>query len=216
MKTIKIGRNPDNDIEVNDDSNIVSRYHAVLKVYDNGSITICDISTNGTYINGVKASKNIDTPVNHGDDILFGKNNRLDWSLVEIPAIAKKADATEYNNNNNYNYNKEVYTQPQEMFEKPFSFEGRIRRLEYGISNIIYAAIAIFLNYKVDNDYNLRWIYIAYIPMMWFLLAQNTKRCHELGNSGWYQLIPFYGLWLLFADGNKGSNQYGNNPKGIY
>lgn len=100
------------------------------------------------------------------------------------------------------------------MFSEPFSFDGRIRRLEYGISNIIYAAIALFINYKVEDDYSMRWIYIAYLPLLWFLLAQGAKRYHDLGNSGWYQLIPLYGFWLLFAEGNLGNNEYGRSPKG--
>ena len=50
MKTYKIGRNPDNDIVIQDDTRLVSRYHAVLKVQDNGTMTICDTSTNGTFL----------------------------------------------------------------------------------------------------------------------------------------------------------------------
>jgi uncharacterized membrane protein YhaH (DUF805 family) len=56
---------------------------------------------------------------------------------------------------------------------------------------------------------------IAYIPMLWFLWAQGAKRCHDRGNSGFYQIIPFYGFWMLFADSEKGVNEYGPNPKGI-
>ena len=46
------------------------------------------------------------------------------------------------------------------------------------------------------------------------MIAQNTKRCHDRGNSGWFQLIPFYGLVLLFGDSDKGDNAYGNSPLG--
>lgn len=56
---------------------------------------------------------------------------------------------------------------------------------------------------------------IALIPAYWFAFAQGAKRCHDRDNSGWFQLIPFFGLWMLFADGFHGPNQYGNNPKGI-
>jgi uncharacterized membrane protein YhaH (DUF805 family) len=49
--------------------------------------------------------------------------------------------------------------------------------------------------------------------MLWFLWAQGAKRCHDIGNSGWYQIIPFYVFWMLFANGQKETNQYGINPK---
>jgi len=56
-------------------------------------------------------------------------------------------------------------------------------------------------------------LYILLIPGYWFIWAQGSKRCHDRGNSGWYQLIPFYGLWMAFADGEPGENEYGTNPK---
>lgn len=56
---------------------------------------------------------------------------------------------------------------------------------------------------------------IAYIPLLWFYIAQGAKRCHDRENSGWYQIIPFYQLWMIFGDGQIGSNQYGDNPKGL-
>jgi len=55
---------------------------------------------------------------------------------------------------------------------------------------------------------------LAYIPMLWFLWAQGAKRCHDIGHSGWYQIIPFYMLWMIFAKGEEGiQNKYGVNPK---
>tara|TARA_R100000306_G_scaffold62450_2_gene70356 strand:- start:5772 stop:6269 length:498 start_codon:yes stop_codon:yes gene_type:complete len=100
------------------------------------------------------------------------------------------------------------------MFKNPFSFEGRIRRTEYGISIIIYAVIAVIINLMLESSGNDgAFLLIAYIPLLWFLWAQGAKRCHDVGNSGWWQLIPFYGLWLLFQDGDYGINNYGENPK---
>lgn len=211
MKVFTIGRSSDNDIVIEDDSLLVSRYHATLKVYDNATITICDNSTNGTYVNGAKVTKGLETAVRRGDTVLLGGNIPLNWSLMDIP-ITSLAGNT--NINRHLANDKQEYHNPQEMFRNVFSLEGRIRRLEYGISNIIYGIIAFILEQIVNNNYSLTWVYLAFIPLMWFIIAQNAKRCHDVGRSGWYQLIPFYGIYLLFAAGENGINQYGQNPKG--
>ena len=49
--------------------------------------------------------------------------------------------------------------------------------------------------------------------MLWFYIAQGAKRCHDRGNSGWYQIIPFYSLWMLFGNSDVGENEYGPRPK---
>jgi|SRR6185312_4060979 len=102
------------------------------------------------------------------------------------------------------------------MFKNPFSFNGRIRRLEYGLSYLIYIIVAMVASFTMDEfKIDSVFIILIFIPLVWLLLAQGSKRCHDMGNSGWYQLIPFYGFWMLFADGYPGSNEYGPNPKGI-
>lgn len=115
------------------------------------------------------------------------------------------------------------------MFKQPFSFEGRIRRTEFGLSLIIltiYSLIAQFIagamllnsrsSYDDSASGGIMLVYlIIMIPGFWFGWAQGAKRCHDLGNSGWFQLIPFYSLWMLFADGQTYPNEYGDNPKGL-
>ena len=96
MKTYKIGRNQDNDIVIDDSTRMVSRYHAILKVYENGKITICDISTNGTYINSKKITSNIEIQVSEIDTINFAKQTKLDWNKVQIPKI-ENSGSTKYN-----------------------------------------------------------------------------------------------------------------------
>lgn len=106
------------------------------------------------------------------------------------------------------------------LFKQPFSFKGRIRRLEYGISCILCYVYTWIISLIIWGSFNgelydgaILICLLLQIPSEWFILAQATKRCHDRGNSGWWQFIPFYGLWLLFADGEKCSNEYGNNPK---
>lgn len=104
-------------------------------------------------------------------------------------------------------------TPKKAMFSSSFSFDGRIRRTEYGISLIIYAIVVTFVNAILESG-ELPIIWLAYIPMFWFIYAQGAKRCHDVGNNGWWQIIPFYHFWLLFQDGKPGINEYGHNPKG--
>ena len=100
------------------------------------------------------------------------------------------------------------------MFSMPFSFKGRIRRMEYGISFIIYVILTAIVNVTLESSPDAAILILAYIPLLWFLWAQGAKRCHDLGNSGWFQIIPFYVFWLIFANGDKMINRYGANPKG--
>lgn len=102
------------------------------------------------------------------------------------------------------------------MFKNPFSFEGRIRRTEYGLSIIIMYAYAFIVGLFIGiSGREEGIIYLLLLPAYYFLLAQGAKRCHDKGNSGWFQIIPFYSLWMLFADSDNGVNEYGPNPKGI-
>lgn len=101
------------------------------------------------------------------------------------------------------------------MFKNPFSFDGRIRRSEYGLSLAIYLFGAFVVGFIIGlTGMPSGLMYLFLIPLYWFMIAQGAKRCHDLGNNGWWQIIPLYGFWLLFADGEKIENKYGVNPKG--
>lgn len=105
------------------------------------------------------------------------------------------------------------------MFKNIFSFDGRIRRLEYGLTYLAYIIITNSLELLIDSNFSPDTAIIIYliilIPILWIMLAQGAKRCHDRGNSGWYQIIPFYVFWMIFADGEPGPNEYGDNPKDI-
>lgn len=103
------------------------------------------------------------------------------------------------------------------MFKRIFSFKGRIRRTEYGLSYIIFLIwYLIFMSVTEMNDVTpvlALLIILTIVPAYWFLWAQGAKRCHDRGNSGWYQIIPFYFLIMLFGGSEDGINDYGTNPK---
>ena len=103
------------------------------------------------------------------------------------------------------------------MFKRIFSFKGRIRRTEYGLSYIVFIIwYFIFIGITEMNDVNpllALFIILTIVPAYWFLWAQGAKRCHDRGNSGWYQIIPFYFFVMLFGGSEEGVNDYGTNPK---
>ena len=116
------------------------------------------------------------------------------------------------------------------MFKSPFSFNGRIRRTEFTLTFIIYSMVLTVMvltlipgfleegpQYRKSSQMEFQPVlfFIILIPLIIFVWAQGAKRAHDLGKSGWYMFIPFYVLWLLFADSQPGRNEYGYNPKGI-
>jgi uncharacterized membrane protein YhaH (DUF805 family) len=57
---------------------------------------------------------------------------------------------------------------------------------------------------------------IAVCMLIYLGFAVTVRRCHDLGRSGWLTLLGFvplvnlaFGLYLLFAKGQSGSNAYG-------
>lgn len=107
----------------------------------------------------------------------------------------------------------------KKFFQSVFSFKGRIRRMEFGLSILIvymfYSLLLTALPFIVANSLPSWFFLLMLSPGYLFWFSQNAKRCHDLGKSGWWQIIPFYSLLLLFFDGEKGGNKYGSNPKGI-
>jgi uncharacterized membrane protein YhaH (DUF805 family) len=44
-------------------------------------------------------------------------------------------------------------------------------------------------------------------------IAIGVRRMHDVGKSGWFLLIPIYNFILAVSEGEKGENQYGQDPK---
>jgi uncharacterized membrane protein YhaH (DUF805 family) len=95
-----------------------------------------------------------------------------------------------------------------------FSAEGRIRRTAYWERVIVVNAITILAQFMAKAYPSTAILYfIIIIVFSIFLIIQGIKRMHDVGKSGWYMLIPIYGLILLFTDSTPDKNEYGENPK---
>ena len=103
------------------------------------------------------------------------------------------------------------------MFKRPFSFKGRIRRTELWLSIFLSnLALSILISLTSTRNENIMGIFILFFEIFhfWFALAQLVKRSHDIGNSGWLVIFPIYNPFvLLFMEGNKGANRYGEDPK---
>ncbi len=106
-----------------------------------------------------------------------------------------------------------IEDEPPAMFSNSLLFTGRIRRLEYCLSIIIYYVLYVFGAWASVTLNSVFLFWIIFGLSLYFLSAQGCKRCHDIDYSGWWQLIPFFGFLLMFIDGNPEENGYGIPPK---
>ena len=98
---------------------------------------------------------------------------------------------------------------------RPFSFKGRIGRLQLILSYVVgfVAWFASFLLFDIEHSDGNGGVILLFLActvvFFWFLYAQCAKRCHDLGKSGAWMFVPFWNVLLFFAEGEKQNNQYG-------
>lgn len=117
------------------------------------------------------------------------------------------------------------------MFKHPFSFIGRIRRLEYALSLLICWTLVVCCLSWMEN---IRHVIISEVifkllliiscilgfVFLWFFVAQSVKRLHDTDHSGLFAFCYLIGgfnffliLYLIFKDGDIYENEYGPDPK---
>lgn len=99
---------------------------------------------------------------------------------------------------------------------KYFTFNGRTTRAEFWyfvFYNLVIYLFLIFIQLILGiEDFSL--ISIYYLFMLIPGLTINVRRLHDAGYSGWFLLVPILCFVLLFFDGTKGENAYGQDPQG--
>lgn len=102
---------------------------------------------------------------------------------------------------------------------RPFSFKGRIGRLQLILSYVVgfvvwFASFLLFDIEHSDGNGGVILLFLACtVAFFWFLYAQCAKRCHDLGKSGAWMFVPFWNILLFFAAGEKKENQYGQGTE---
>lgn len=108
------------------------------------------------------------------------------------------------------------------VFSKYADFNGRARRAEYWyfvlFINLALIGLQMLTVMLVQSAPTLAMILgllylVGCLAMIIPSLAVAVRRMHDVGKSGWYLLIPIYSFILAVTEGEKGSNQYGPDPK---
>ena len=87
------------------------------------------------------------------------------------------------------------------MFENPFSFEGRIRRTEYGLSVLIVACIAAFISVLMELAKEMGVVFV----ILYILFAEGDIGANKYGED------PKGGLRNVPSQPQNGFNQWQNN-----
>ena len=111
------------------------------------------------------------------------------------------------------------------MLKKIFSFKGKIGRWEFFLTNLFIGIVNYPLTYTPlageENNIDsisivtLLCISILSVLSLWIYFAQGAKRCHDMGLNGFWQLIPFFPVAMIFIKGEDKDNKYGSVPTKI-
>jgi uncharacterized membrane protein YhaH (DUF805 family) len=103
-----------------------------------------------------------------------------------------------------------------DAMKKYIVFSGRARRAEFfGFIVCAYAILVIIgliSNNFLFGDYRL----VSIMSLAFFVPSISVwwRRMHDVGKPGGYCFIPIYNIILVVQKGDRGTNQYGPDPKG--
>lgn len=101
------------------------------------------------------------------------------------------------------------------VFENYVNFKGRARRKEFWMFFLVNVIISTVLS-VVTGIISPSLVIIANVYSLAVLLpglGVAVRRMQDINKEWWYILIPLYNIYLFTIEGDKGSNQYGEDPK---
>ncbi len=98
-----------------------------------------------------------------------------------------------------------------------FCFDGGLNRMRFFIRAL---PVWLLMGAVWAVAQHVFWLYVVYLPLLWSLLSLVSRRAHDLGRGEWPVIIGtfipvvnfFLSLYLLFAQGTAGPNEYGLDP----
>lgn len=92
-------------------------------------------------------------------------------------------------------------------------FNGRARRSEFWYFILFTLLISLSLE-VIGLLVHFMWLDTIYtLATLIPTIAVSVRRMHDVGKSGWFNLIPVYGIILSCQAGDIGNNLYGPDPK---
>lgn len=185
-----------------------------------------------------KYSETFDVPLREALNYIFAHGMSETQRVIDNAMATGRSAQSSREPGNTYS---EPKTEDVEAWRKrdsfrPFSFKGRIGRLQLILSYVVgfvawFASFLLLFDIE-DLDFLLfctelpdfllfcierpgenggvnLLILACTVAFFWFLYAQCAKRCHDLGKSGAWMFVPFWNVLLFFAEGEKQNNQYG-------
>ena len=100
------------------------------------------------------------------------------------------------------------------------NFKGRASRSEfwwfYLFFVVVYIALGILAGMMGEAGGILGIVVLVFVlGSLIPFIALAARRMHDSDKSGWFQLIPFYSLYLAIIKGTTGPNRFGPDPVGV-
>lgn len=168
-----------------------------------------------------KYSETFDVPLREALNYIFAHGMSETQRVINNAMATERSAQSSRELGNTYSESKtdDVETWRKRDSFRPFSFKGRIGRVQLILSYVMgfVAWFASFLLFDIEHSDGNGGVILLFlactVAFFWFLYAQCAKRCHDLGKSGAWMFVPFWNILLFFAEGEKGENQYGQGTE---
>ena len=75
-------------------------------------------------------------------------------------------------------------------------FKGRSNKLQYNSFLLFYILVDLLINLVNPNALVINNLIMGALLVP--LIAVEIRRSHDIGKSGWWILVPFYSIYLMF------------------